>query len=319
MDNLKRVLPNSENFDSSIYDGGFIQSARGFKDHWIYKDADFFRAWITMLHDASWKDNNVKHNRVYVDLFAGEFVSTIPEMMELYSLSERRLRALLKRLEDYGMIERFVRSKHSIIRICFTGSYRDHVHPKKGKVSGQRSDRGQTEVRQRSAFSKVSPVNIDGLECHNKEKKDNKENIYIDSDNFSEEKKESGDRIISHASQGDKEKILSEGNTEKISIDEVRKELQKFESLRGCDSVHYFERVKVWCLEKDKLSESKGYKLSKVIQFALNDSKRGELVIVGQKPSGSGRSEANSLPDDFGIRSPKAVKMPDSLVRKINE
>lgn len=84
----------------------FIPISRDIVDHWIYKDAEYFKVWFEMLHRARYSEEpktDMEKGQVYT-IHRGEFMFGRPSWSGRLGISEQRLKTLMKKLTDHDMI-----------------------------------------------------------------------------------------------------------------------------------------------------------------------------------------------------------------------
>lgn len=85
----------------------FIGIDRGIVDHWIYKDAEYFKVWFEMLYRARYAQEpktDIEDGELYTIQY-GEFIYGRPKWSARIGISEQRLKTLVKKLTQEGMIE----------------------------------------------------------------------------------------------------------------------------------------------------------------------------------------------------------------------
>ncbi len=85
----------------------FIGISRCIIKHWIYQDAEYFQVWFEMLHRArySYEPEKKLHEGQVVTINRGEFIFGRTSWSKRLTISERRLRTLIKKLIKDDMIE----------------------------------------------------------------------------------------------------------------------------------------------------------------------------------------------------------------------
>lgn len=78
---------------------------RSVLNHWIMKDAEYFRIWFVMLATAKYKDNTEEIEEQLVNMKRGEFVFGRKSWSKDWGISEGRLRTLIKKLLKDNMIQ----------------------------------------------------------------------------------------------------------------------------------------------------------------------------------------------------------------------
>jgi hypothetical protein len=84
----------------------FVPIDRGIINHWIYKDAEYFKVWFEMLYRARYSreaKTDMEKGIVYTINY-GEFMFGRPSWSDRLGISEQRLKTLIKKLIDHKMI-----------------------------------------------------------------------------------------------------------------------------------------------------------------------------------------------------------------------
>lgn len=84
----------------------YIQIDRDIVNHWIYKDAEYFKVWFEMLIRARYATEpktDMERGQVYT-INRGEFMFGRPSWSERLGISEQRLKTLMKKLVQNDMI-----------------------------------------------------------------------------------------------------------------------------------------------------------------------------------------------------------------------
>lgn len=86
---------------------GWLKLHRSLAEHWIYKDAEYLKVWIEMLVRARHSEEPTTEmiEGQLVTINYGEFIFGRPGWSKRLGISEQRLRTLIKKMTDDGMIE----------------------------------------------------------------------------------------------------------------------------------------------------------------------------------------------------------------------
>lgn len=85
---------------------GYFPFDRAIRDHWIYKDSQYFHVWAEMLFTARYSEETKTflHEGELITIEYGEFIFGRISWSERLGISEQRLRTLIKKLEKEEMI-----------------------------------------------------------------------------------------------------------------------------------------------------------------------------------------------------------------------
>lgn len=145
---------------------GFIALHRKIEGHWIFEDPDYFRIWVAMLFAANFKEKEALMNGRVVNLERGQLVFGLNAWSARYGVTSRKLRTLLKHLENSGMIDKQTTNKYSIISIT---NYDEYQSSDKQTTSKRQSDDKQVTTPEEvnkvnkgnKPAAKAAPIGID--------------------------------------------------------------------------------------------------------------------------------------------------------------
>lgn len=103
---------------------------RQIMDHWIYKDAEYFKAWMEMLLRARYlKDpGNEMVDGELITVHYGQFIFGRTKWSERLKVGEQRLRTLLKKLQNEGMVTLVsTHRKCTLYQICNYENYQNSI------------------------------------------------------------------------------------------------------------------------------------------------------------------------------------------------
>ncbi len=124
---------------------GYILLHRSLTENWVWRDAEYLRAWVWLLMTANFEDREALIAGKMVVVRRGQLVTSFKTISKETGLSTKRARTFLENLEKAAMIGREKGGKWTRITICKYEIYQD-VGQGKGKVSALNgANRGQTE------------------------------------------------------------------------------------------------------------------------------------------------------------------------------
>lgn len=85
---------------------GWIKLNRQIIDHWIFQDAEKFKAWIFLLCSANHDRKKVVMREGLVTIERGQLVTSIGHLAQSWGWSKERVYRFLRLLESEGMITR---------------------------------------------------------------------------------------------------------------------------------------------------------------------------------------------------------------------
>jgi len=124
---------------------GFISLHRSVMDNWVWKDPEFFRAWIWLLMGANFDENESILSGTYVTVKRGELITSLFTIVRETGLSMKRARNFLKNLEKGHMIVTEKGNKWTKIIICQYDTYQIAGQTEGKQRASKWANRGQTE------------------------------------------------------------------------------------------------------------------------------------------------------------------------------
>jgi len=127
-----------------LFDGAFFNP--------ILQNPENFRAWAHLIWLASWRPEKKLHRGQIIKIDRGQLMGARSFLAKKLAISERKVRTLLKLLENDGMIKttRCATSNVTIITICNYSQYQD-TRP----ASDQQNDQQATSKRPASDHIRV--------------------------------------------------------------------------------------------------------------------------------------------------------------------
>lgn len=83
---------------------GWIKIDRGLLDHWVFQNADYLKAWITILLLANHEDRTILVDRHPVLIRRGSFFTSVCKLSERLGFDRRKTVRLLEALKKDGML-----------------------------------------------------------------------------------------------------------------------------------------------------------------------------------------------------------------------
>jgi biotin operon repressor len=83
---------------------GWIKLDRSIFEHWIFQDAEKFRAFVDLIQLARWKDEKLLIGNEIVNIPRGSYYTSELKLAEKWGWSRKKTREYLKLLESEGMI-----------------------------------------------------------------------------------------------------------------------------------------------------------------------------------------------------------------------
>ena len=205
---------------------GWIKLYRSIRDHWVFQDESYFRAWCIILMKVNHEPKkSLIHGRL-VDCERGQSLLSLQSWVEEFGVNRwsiKKVRTFFKLLENDGMIITEGMQKTTRLTVCNYETYQD-LGQTKGK---QRADKGQAKGKQRATTKEYKET---------KEPKEPKEKKPIASRSVLKQKSENNfiDQIVDQFAEahGDYE-IMARGKERKAAGVILSKYKEKFP---GADS-----------------------------------------------------------------------------------
>lgn len=99
---------------------GWIKIHRQLKAHWVFKDAEYLKAWITILMEVNHKENTVCIHGELIECGRGQSINSLNTWSELFgsNWSVQRVRTFFKLLEKSEMINTQGLRKTTRLTVC---------------------------------------------------------------------------------------------------------------------------------------------------------------------------------------------------------
>lgn len=121
---------------------GFIKLDRSIFTHWIFQDAEKFRAFVDLIQLARWKDEKLIIGNELVDIPRGSYYTSELKLAERWGWSRNKTREYLKLLESEGMITKKGTTKGTTLTIENYRFYQD-----KGTTKGTSNEQPKDNER----------------------------------------------------------------------------------------------------------------------------------------------------------------------------
>ncbi|MGI1659615.1 MAG: hypothetical protein ACRKFN_11600 [Desulfitobacterium sp.] len=161
---------------------GFVKVYRDIKDHWIYKDPDHFKAWFEMLSNARYikEPKTDMYEGIIYTLNYGEFIFGRLSWSKRLGISEQKLRTLVKKLQNEGMIVATSRlTKLTVYKVVNYEKYNQLDNQQKSPESeGVQGDDDQQNNQHLTSRQPAANQHLTTNE-ESKEGKERKENINV--------------------------------------------------------------------------------------------------------------------------------------------
>lgn len=121
---------------------GFIKLDRNIFDHWIFQDAEKFRAFVDLIQLARWKDEKLLIGNDVVTVPRGSYYTSELKLAERWSWSRKKTREFLKLLENEKMLTKKGTTKGTMLTIENYRFYQDEGTTKCTSKEHQKNNEG---------------------------------------------------------------------------------------------------------------------------------------------------------------------------------
>ena len=117
---------------------GWIKIHRDLKDHWIFANAEYLKAWIDLLMMANHKTKKWLVQDQMVLIKRGELITSLAELAKQWGWSRGKVRRYITMLENDTMVVRKSTHLWTHLTICNYGTYQD-LRPTDSTTDGQQT------------------------------------------------------------------------------------------------------------------------------------------------------------------------------------
>lgn len=106
-------------------DKGWIKLDRAITDHWIFSDAEKFKAWIDILLMANHENSKVLLHEGVIVIKRGQFVTSIGKLAGRWGWSKDRVARFLALLESEHMVRKESNQFRTLLTVENYGKFQD--------------------------------------------------------------------------------------------------------------------------------------------------------------------------------------------------
>lgn len=146
---------------------GWIKLYRAIQDHWVFQDAEYFRAWCIILMRVNHEPKKALiHGKIY-ECDRGQSLLSLNSWVEEFGVSNwsiRKVRTFFKLLENDHMITTEGMQKTTRLTVCNYESYQDvrQANDKQTTSKRQTDDKQTTTTKELKNDKKNTPANAGG-------------------------------------------------------------------------------------------------------------------------------------------------------------
>lgn len=137
---------------------GWIKLHRDILKHWVFDNAEYLKAWITLLIMANHKTKKWLVNESLIIIKRGQIVTSMEKLGIELKWSRNKVRHFLNLLEKDSMIHRDSNHNYTHLSICNYDTYQNE-QPTEGTTEG--TTKHQSTTNRRTQLKNVKNVNND--------------------------------------------------------------------------------------------------------------------------------------------------------------
>jgi len=124
---------------------GYIKLYRDIREHWIWSDPDYLRAWVDLLMMVNHEDRQVLFNKKLITVKRGSRITSIRKLAERWGWSRGRVARFLDMLEQDRMIATRRTTQKTLINVINYSFYQSEKSKRRPRIEPQTDP--QTEPR----------------------------------------------------------------------------------------------------------------------------------------------------------------------------
>ncbi len=124
---------------------GFIKLDRSIFEHWIFQDAEKFKAFVDLIQLARWKEEKLLIGNELITVPRGSYYTSELKLAERWGWSRNKTRDYLKLLETEHMISKKGTTKGTMLTVENYGVYQDEGTTKSTSNQQQKNIKKTTE------------------------------------------------------------------------------------------------------------------------------------------------------------------------------
>lgn len=160
---------------------GWIKLNRQITEHWIFEDAERFKAWIDLLLMVNHEDRKILVDGNITVIKRGQVLTSICKLAKRWNWSRKRTKNFITALENDGMVTSRVTSRYTTLNIVNYGKFQDVGTSRvAGKVTGKVTSKVAT--KEQVTLHKQELKNEEELKNEKEEELDQLPDGVVDSD-----------------------------------------------------------------------------------------------------------------------------------------
>lgn len=136
---------------------GWIKLHRSTAGNWVCDDPEFFRAWVLLLWSVNYRETRKTFNGEFVQLDAGQMVTSYEHLATTLRLTPAKLRRFLTLLEKDAMIAIEKTRKGTRLTVCNYKTYQESQHTEHTQ-NAHRTHTNNTTIRKKERKNTTTNV-----------------------------------------------------------------------------------------------------------------------------------------------------------------
>ena len=136
---------------------GYILLDRKIRDHWIWSDPEYLRAWIDLLMMANYEDSTVLFDDKPIKVPRGGRITSIRKLSERWGWTRRRTTRFLKMLESESMISLKISKNSTTYKVSKYNEYQTYL---RGRRTTDSTTDSTTHDTQRKNNKNISNAGV---------------------------------------------------------------------------------------------------------------------------------------------------------------
>jgi hypothetical protein len=130
---------------------GFIKLDRAIFNHWIFQDAEKFKAFVDLIQLMKYKDETLVVGNEVVKIPRGSYYTSELKLAARWKWSRKKVRAYLSLLSDEGMVIKKGTTKGTILTVENYSFYQGEGTTKRTSKEQQRNNEGPAKEHQKNS------------------------------------------------------------------------------------------------------------------------------------------------------------------------
>lgn len=157
-------------------DKGYIKLYREIRDHWIWSNGDYLKAWLDLIMMMNHEDTKVMYDKSLITVKRGSRITSIRKLAERWGWSRNRVKRFLDILESDGMIATERDTKKTTITVIKYGFYQGQDRKSGTQMKPQTEPQMKPQTEPQTEHREIM------IERMNKNEKEEASPVLLDND-----------------------------------------------------------------------------------------------------------------------------------------